>query len=231
MDDRFLIVNADDLGLAETVNAGIFAAHGRGVVTSTSLMVRQAAASAAVDAAAAYPELAIGLHIDLSGRDYGSGSELPLAPVGEECRAQLEHFRELVGRDPTHLDSHKHTHEREPVAAVALALAAELDVPLRGGRARYERRFYGRGLDGDPYPEGVGVDHLLALIGELGPGWTEIGCHPAAGPVPGSSYGAERQLELQTLCDPRVRQELYVTGVKLCSFAQVSRGQRRTFGT
>ena len=41
---RFLIVNADDLGLTEAVNAGIFIAWERGIVTSASLMVRQGAA-------------------------------------------------------------------------------------------------------------------------------------------------------------------------------------------
>jgi predicted glycoside hydrolase/deacetylase ChbG (UPF0249 family) len=220
MAERFLIVNADDLGLSPAVNAGVLAAHERGVVTSASLMVRQGAAGAAVAGAGAHPELAIGLHLDLGGRHYESGEELPLAPPAAECRAQLERFRELVGRDPTHLDSHKHSHEREPVAAAALAVADELGVPLRGGRVRYERRFYGRGLDGEPYPEGVGVEHLLALIAGLPAGWSEIGCHPAAGPVPSSSYDAERRLELRTLCDPRVWEALNVTGINLCSFAQ-----------
>ncbi|HEU4600169.1 MAG TPA: ChbG/HpnK family deacetylase, partial [Solirubrobacterales bacterium] len=107
---RFLIVNADDLGLCEAVDEGVFAAHARGVVTSASLMVRQGAAEAAASGAAEHPELALGLHLDLDGRHYGSGERLELAPPAAECRAQLERFRELVGRDPTHLDSHHHVH-------------------------------------------------------------------------------------------------------------------------
>ena len=40
-EERFLVVNADDLGLSAAVNDGIFAAHSEGIVTSASLMVRQ----------------------------------------------------------------------------------------------------------------------------------------------------------------------------------------------
>ena len=47
-DCRWLIVNADDFGLSQGVNAGIVAAHERGIVTSASLMVRGSAAVEAV---------------------------------------------------------------------------------------------------------------------------------------------------------------------------------------
>lgn len=196
-----LVVNADDLGLDAAVNAGVFEAHERGIVTSSSLMVDRAAARAAAGALLRHPELAIGLHLE---------------SPGEECWRQLERFRELVGREPTHLDSHKHVHETDPgLGAVAVELARELGVPLRNRGIRYERSFYGR--------DAISVEHLIELIRDLPSGWTEIGCHPAAGPVPTSSYDAERRVELETLCDPRVREALNVTNVKLCSFAQVNR--------
>jgi chitin disaccharide deacetylase len=226
---RNLVVNADDLGLSEAVNVGIFEAHERGIVTSASLMVRQGAAAAAARASGEHPQLAIGLHLDLGQWDYEQGewvqgylrcdTEDPAA-VEAECRAQLQRFRALLGRDPTHLDSHQHVHETEPVAAVAEALAAELRVPLRNRAIRYEGSFYGQSGKGEPYPEGITPEHLVELIRALPPGWSEIGCHPAAGPVPTSSYDSERQVELRTLCDPRVREALNVTGVQLCSFAQ-----------
>ncbi|HET8815076.1 MAG TPA: ChbG/HpnK family deacetylase [Solirubrobacterales bacterium] len=194
---RFLIVNADDLGLSKAVNEGIFRAHEHGIVTSASLMVGRPAAETAAEALAAHANLAVGLHLEAS----------------EDLRGQLERFRELVGRDPTHLDSHKHVHEAEPVTAVAEAMAAELGVPLRNRAIRYEGGFYGS--------EAISVDYLCELIQNLPPGWTEISCHPAAGPVPTSSYEAERQVELRTLLDPRVKNLLNVTSVRLCSFAQV----------
>ncbi len=203
---RILIVNADDLGLTPAVNAGVFAAHQRGIVTSTSLMVGRPAAAAAVEELAEHPDLAVGLHLEPEG-----------------CRAQLERFRELVGRDPTHLDSHKHVHEAELIKAVAAEIAAELGVPLRNRAIRYEGSFYGR-PGGEPKPGAISPERLIELVRSLPSGWTEIGCHPAAGPVPTSSYDAERQIELATLTDPHLKNLLNVTGVRLCCFAQVKPG-------
>jgi predicted glycoside hydrolase/deacetylase ChbG (UPF0249 family) len=228
--ERFLVVNADDLGLSAAVNEGVFAAHERGIVTSASLMVRQGAAPAAAEQAAAHPELAIGLHVDLGEWICESGEWIQAylhcdtddaADVEAECRAQLERFRALLGRNPTHLDSHQHVHESEPAKGVAEALAAELGLPLRNRAVRYEGGFYGQSGKGEPFPEGVSPERLSALIEALPPGWTEIGCHPAAGPVPTSSYDAERQVELATLCNPGVKNLLNVSDVHLCSFAQV----------
>lgn len=198
--ERFLVVNADDLGLSEAVNEGVFAAHEKGIVTSASLMVARLAAPVAVAALAEHPDLAVGLHLEVEEGEF---------------RDQLERFRDLLGRNPTHLDSHHHAHESEPASALAEALAAELAVPLRNRAIRYEGGFYG----GDA----ISPEHLIELIRSLPPGWTEIGCHPAAGPVPTSSYDAERQIELETLRDPRVKGLLNVSDVHLCSFAQVNR--------
>jgi len=230
---RFLVVNADDLGLSAAVNDGIFAAHEEGIVTSASLMVRQGAARAAAERAAEHPELAIGLHIDLGEWNYEEG-EWTLAyshcdsddprEVAAECRAQLDRFRALLGRDPTHLDSHQHVHESEPVSGVAEALATELGVPLRNRAIRYEGGFYGQSGKGEPFPQGIAPERLIELIQELPPGWTEIGCHPAAGPVPSSSYDAERRIELETLCDPDVKELLDRSVIRLCSFARIPAG-------
>lgn len=226
--ERLLIVNADDLGYADGVNAGIFEAHSRGVVTSASMMVRR---TAAADAAriADHRGLAIGLHIDIGQWDYEHG-EWTLAyahcppedeaAVERECAAQLAAFRELLGRDPTHLDSHQHVHRSEPVAAVASRMARRLAVPLRGGGIRYEGGFYGQTGKGEPYAEGISVEHLIELIRSLRPGWTEIGCHPGIGvEETETSYAHERELELATLCDPRVKGAIETEGVLLRSFA------------
>lgn len=228
---RFLVVNADDLGLSAAVNAGIAAAHERGIVTSASLMVRQAAAPAGAAYAAAHPALAVGLHIDLGQWDYEGGEWMAAYQrcqpddedaVEAECRAQLDLFRRLMNRDPTHLDSHQHTHMSEPVAAVADRLAAELGVPLRArGEIRYEGGFYGQTGRGEPWPRGIAVEALTQTISSMPRGWTELGCHPGLKMGEESSYGHEREAEVRTLCDPRVRETIETEGIELRSFAQL----------
>ena len=226
--ERCLIVNADDLGLSQGVNEGVRRGHAHGIVTSASLMVRQAGAQEAVRLAAEHPALALGLHVDLGQWDYAGGEwvaaymrceQTDEAAVDVECRSQLQAFRALLGREPTHLDSHQHVHDSEPVASVMTVLAAELGVPLRGRGVRYEGGFYGQTGRGEPVPEGVTAERLAALIGALPAGWTELGCHPGLGLVAESSYGHERQLEVQALCDPGVRAALRRAGVRLRSFA------------
>jgi predicted glycoside hydrolase/deacetylase ChbG (UPF0249 family) len=225
---RFLIVNADDLGLSEGVNAGIVEAHERGIVTSASLMVRQAAAADAAAFPKRHPSLAVGLHIDIGQWDYESGewrlayqrcSPEDAAAVEAECRQQLDAFRRLLGRDPTHLDSHQHTHMGEPVASVAEGMAAELGVPLRARGIRYEGGFYGQAGRGEPWPQGITVEHLIELIESLPEGWTELGCHPGIGVAAESSYGPERELEVEALCAPRVFAAVEDGKVELRSFA------------
>jgi predicted glycoside hydrolase/deacetylase ChbG (UPF0249 family) len=229
--ERNLIVNADDFGLSAAVNAGILEAHERGIVTSTSMMVRKPAAGEAATLAAQHASLAIGLHLDLGQWDYEEGEwkvayencppDDPAA-VDAECRAQVGAFRDLLGRDPTHLDSHQHAHEHEPAMSVATALAAELGLPLRGRRVRYVGGFYGQSGRGEPYPEGIAATHLAELIAGLEPGWTEFGCHPGIGVGRGeSSYAAEREIEVGALCDPLVREAIDREGVRLRSFAEL----------
>ncbi|HXS48148.1 MAG TPA: ChbG/HpnK family deacetylase [Solirubrobacterales bacterium] len=228
---RVLIVNADDLGLSEAVNAGIATAHERGIVTSASLMVRQGAAAAAAGYAATHPALAVGLHIDLGQWDYMEGEWtvayqrcLPddEAAAEAECRAQLDGFRRLLNRDPTHIDSHQHTHMSEPVATVADRLAAELGVPLRArGGIRYEGGFYGQTGKGEPFPDSIGVENLIRILSSMPPGWTELGCHPGLGMREESSYGREREVEVRALCDLRVREAIETEGIELRSFAQL----------
>ena len=126
---RMLIVNADDFGLNSAVNAGVVRAHDHGIVSSASLMVRRPGASAAARAAAERRRLSLGLHIDFGDWRYDNGrwtlSERPDADLDDsvaverELARQIEQFRELTGRDPTHLDSHHHVHLQEPLRRIA----------------------------------------------------------------------------------------------------------------
>jgi predicted glycoside hydrolase/deacetylase ChbG (UPF0249 family) len=146
------------------------------------------------------------------------------AAVETEVRAQLAAFRDLVGRDPTHLDGHQHVQRDEPARSILLELAGELGVPLRdlNDQVRYVGSFYGQGPDGARLPDAITVDGLLRLLADLPAGVTELGCHPALAEDLDSVYVSERLEEVRTLCDPRVKEALDAAGIRLSSFAEIA---------
>jgi predicted glycoside hydrolase/deacetylase ChbG (UPF0249 family) len=228
-DKRYLIVNADDFGRSPSVNRGVIEAHRAGIVTSASLMVRWPAAAEAAAYAREHPNLALGLHFDLGEWIYRGGTWLPayeVVPaddstvVMEEAALQLAAFRRLLGRDPTHVDSHQHVHLREPVRSVLIEIAGELAVPLRhhNPKIRYCGDFYGQTGEGQPLPESISADALIKIFAALRPGVTELACHPGLDDEFQSTYRSERVEELKVLCDPRVRATVAVKQIELCSF-------------
>ena len=73
-------------------------------------------------------------------------------------------------------------------------------------------------LTGDeiPAPEAARIGLVLETVPD---GVTELGCHPGEWDADfDSMYRDERPLELAALCDPRVRDALRVSGIRLCSF-------------
>jgi chitin disaccharide deacetylase len=222
-----LIVNADDFGRSRGVNQGIGIAHEEGIVTSASLMVRRPAAQEAAAYARNHPQLSVGLHVDLGEWVYRDGrwevvEEVP-GPADDEVQRQLAAFLDLVGNQPTHLDSHQHVHRQGEVAAVLTNLASKLGVPLRScdPRIRFCGDFYGQTAKGEPLPDAIKVEALVDLLAALPDGKTELGCHPGIRTDDDLPYGRERSVEVQTLCDPRVRAAIATNGIKLCSFMDV----------
>lgn len=204
---RRLIVNADDFGRTPGINAGIFAAHEEGIVTSATLMV---GFDAAVDAAAGlsrHPGLGVGLHVTLTGGRpllpperlpslVDADGRLPRRPddrlaaaspseVRAEVEAQLERFVELTGRSPTHLDSHHHSHHVPVVREVLVSLAEGRSLPVRGSSADVVAQLAARGVSttglfiDEFFGAGATLETLLRILDELPAGSTELMCHPA----------------------------------------------------
>ena len=222
MTRRWLVVNADDFGASHGVNRGILKAHLDGIVTSTSLMVDGPGSDEAGRLARATPGLSVGLHVELSPVLAGVGDATALEA---ELQRQAARFLELVGAPPTHLDSHRDVHRGADVLPAFLELARQLGVPLRGhSPVRRLGDFYGQ-WGGESHPEQLSVASLVRMLeSKLEDGVTELICHP--GHVDGelrSSYVQERELEVVTLCDSRVREALTRLGIELVSHRDVSR--------
>jgi predicted glycoside hydrolase/deacetylase ChbG (UPF0249 family) len=224
--DRRLVVNADDLGLSDGVNAGILHAARHGIVTSTSLMVRMPAAVAAACAARAMPGLSVGLHLDLAEWVHDGQQWQPLYQVVDtgdadavaaELTRQLQRFEQLVGRPPSHLDSHQHVHRSEPVHGLLVAAGRRLGVHVRSepGAPAHRGDFYGQTGTGEPYRSAISVRALCDLISSLSPGLTELGCHPGFSDDLDSVYALEREVEARVLCAPEVLGAVRAAGVRL----------------
>ncbi len=223
---RTLIINGDDFGLSHGVNDGIVEAHTRGVLTSTSLMVNASAAAEAAAQAQQHPELSVGLHFV----DDSPGVDDPHYAT-KQFNAQLERFRELTGRDPTHIDSHHHVHARGARLTTFARLVEPLGVPLRlAGPVRYIGGFYAHTRADVSNIRFVSPEYLLHVVAnEAFEGFNELGCHPALRADFESSYFYEREVELATLTEPGLREELEHLGVQLASFhdwalSEASRG-------
>jgi predicted glycoside hydrolase/deacetylase ChbG (UPF0249 family) len=137
-----------------------------------------------------------------------------------ELNRQLAAFLKLLGREPTHLDSHQHVHQSEPARSIMLECAARLNVPLRSctSAIRYDGNFYGQTGEGEPFPDGISRTHLRDMITRLPPGWTEFGCHVGYAENLDSVYAAEREEELRTVCATELRGIVAANGVHLRSF-------------
>lgn len=215
---KYLIVNADDFALSRGVTLGILEAHASGVVTSASFLVDTPDSDDAARLARHTLGMSFGLHADvppelIEGR----------APdATERCRLALERqigrFEALMGRPPTHLDSHHNAHRHAALAPAFREVAARHGLPLREhSAARYFSRFYGR-WGGDSHPEQIAVPSLARMLEtEMGPGLTELSCHPGHPDVP-TGYFLEREAELRTLSDPRVPEIIARLGFVLVSY-------------
>jgi chitin disaccharide deacetylase len=214
---RLLIVNGDDFGLARGVNEGIIEAHTDGILTSTSLMVLAPAAADAAALAPVHPEMSVGLHLV----EDGSADLDDPAQAAQTFQDQLERFRELMGRDPTHVDSHHHVHRENGRMTTFKQLVEPLGVPLRqDGQVRYVGGFWPEWEPGVKNLDYIRRPFLRRLVDtELGEGFTELACHPARVTDDlKSSYRDERALELQTLTEDGIREELEGAGVRLASY-------------
>ena len=228
---KYLIVNADDFGQSDGINLGIMEAFENGIVTSASLMVRSPSTAAAARFARSHPNLSVGLHVDLGEWAYHQGQWIALyevvprddsAAVAKDVHRQLATFRNLMDREPSHIDSHQHLHRTDPLRSVLMKIARMVKVPLRlYSNVHYCGGFYGQMADGTSLSDHISIKALKNLLTEVVPGTTELACHPAKFVDFDSMYTAERLLELAVLCDHQIRDFLAQSRIELSSFNSV----------
>jgi predicted glycoside hydrolase/deacetylase ChbG (UPF0249 family) len=253
MTKRWLVVNADDVGLCPEVDEGVLEVVRAGRVTSVSLLVNPPFRPDA--AALREMPVSMGLHVNLT-------MGLPLSPFGlpslrneqgrfrprwfeedlciernevrDEFLRQVDAFEALTGSLPTHLDTHKHIHARNAdVLAVVADLAGTLRVPLRAPNATVRERLKAMGIAvtdhfvGGVEPSPFWTEERLAdVLAEIPPGVTEMMCHPGR-PMPemeGLRYTHQRDTERKTLLSPSAGRVFVGFSLATFSSAPISGG-------
>ena len=161
-----IIVNADDLGLSESVNEAIFQAMQRGVVTSATMLANGPCVEDAARRSREFPDCSFGVHLNLtefepmcvgsyrglkaildeSGRFNGNSirevaiTTAMLRAVFREWCHQIERVIRL-GVEPSHFDAHHHVHTIPKMLPVLVALRKKYNVQ----RVRISRNIYHNG--------------------------------------------------------------------------------------
>lgn len=151
--ERRLIVNADDFGQTEGINAGIIECHRHGILTSATLMPNGAAFEQAVALSESHRQLGVGVHVNLlEGRPVARPSDVSSLVTGdgvfmskyalllrdlagrlrrEQLRREIDSQIERVfesGIMPTHVDSHRHIHAYPPFFQILSEAAARYGI-------------------------------------------------------------------------------------------------------
>src|SRR5678815_2647957 len=187
-DAKLLIVHADDLGMAHSVNAATIKAFESGLVNSGSIMVPCPWLSEIAAYARANPQADLGLHLTLTSEwtpfrwgpvtskdrvtslldknGYFHLSESEAASnanpkeVEVEIRAQIERAR-AFGIQPTHLDSHMGTlYQNQALFEVFLRVAREYKLPVRVAKAWFGQADF---LDATLNPDDAFIDRILDI--------------------------------------------------------------------
>src|SRR6266478_7448490 len=193
-DAKLLIVHADDLGAAHSVNSASIKALESGLVSSASIMVPCSWLPEIAAYARAHPEVDFGVHLTLTsewtlyrwgpvlGKERvpslldGSGYLYPLEneaaahmdvrEVEAEIRAQIARARAL-GIQPTHLDSHMGTlYQSKALFETLLRVARDNKLPFRVSQEWFARAPFMPSLLG---PDEVVLDRTISIEPTVAP--------------------------------------------------------------
>src|SRR5437667_12660617 len=185
---KLLIVHADDLGVAHSVNSASIKALESGLVISASIMIPCPWLPEIAAYARAHPEADLGLHLtltsewssyrwgpvlgkervpsllDCSGYLYPlereAAAHMDIQEAEAEIRAQIARGKAL-GIQPTHLDSHMGTlYQSKALFEVFLRVAGENKLPTRMSREFFASAPFLPALLG---PTDVVIDRIISI--------------------------------------------------------------------
>jgi chitin disaccharide deacetylase len=190
MAKRKIIINADDYGLSKKFNKGILELIKKGLVTSTTVMVKKEFVEP--KDLLRYKNISIGLHL-----------ELLLETPEKDIKNQIEKFRKLFGMLPSHLDGHRYYHLLPGNFSKVLKIAKKYKLPVRSASSvdrktmkDYEIKTPNQFISWHPDRK----NKLFKDLRNIMAGTTELLCHPGYfDPKAKTSYNLQREAELKIL--------------------------------
>ncbi|MDF5570797.1 ChbG/HpnK family deacetylase, partial [Vibrio parahaemolyticus] len=143
----------------------------------------------------------------------------------DEAKAQVEHFLSL-GLELSHLDSHHHAHTHPQILPVIKEVANEYRVPLRGTGLCQESMTIRYIFTDEFYDQKVSLDGLMAHLLSLNADYDLVAvmCHPpeaAQALILKSGYALQRELELQVLTSPILKEQLAHHGITVTDYSEL----------
>jgi predicted glycoside hydrolase/deacetylase ChbG (UPF0249 family) len=210
-DAKLLIVHADDLGAAHSINRASVKALESGLVTSGSIMIPCPWLPEIAAYARAHPTADLGLHLTLTSEwslyrwgpvsskdrvpslldssgylfhleDEAAG-HMDIKEAEAEIRAQVARARAL-GIKPTHLDSHMGTLYQSPALfEILLRVGRENKLPMRISKEMFSQATFMPALLG---PDDVVLDRTISIEPDVAPAdWSRFYADAIKGLQPG----------------------------------------------
>lgn len=247
-----IVINADDYGLTDGVCDAIDELVAKGAVSNTTMMLCAEGAPDRINKRGSRATLEVaGVHLQLtSGRPIARTETVPSLVDGvgrfkdprkyavdprdaeKEWRAQIELAKMLIGRNPTHLDSHHGMHRIPELFKVYVRLALEYELPFRGANNELREEITSRSLPGttalvrDWTGSCTGPHALIDKVRKLtdasgGPKIIEVITHPG---IPDarlnqvSSLNTARRCDYESLMELREKDLLSANRLQMVNF-------------
>lgn len=215
---KYLIVNADDFGLSPGISRGIFSSFKKGIVTSTSVIVKSQYLNHSKKLISQEPYFDWGLHVVMPRSK--PSPELIIT----ETEQQLQIFRQKFRFSPSHIDFHQGFKFNAKIYFAILMWTQKHKISFRYDRQHnLEIQFYGM-KNNLPDETTIGVDSLALIIDNLPTGITELICHPG---LTNNSltdpYRSPRKKELETLINPKIKAKVEENDITLINFKDYER--------
>lgn len=246
---RLLIVNADDCNLTPGVTRSILDCHDRGILSSTTFMINLPVTQKTIQEVKKRKGLGVGIHLNVTlGKPVSNpssvtslldgdifkkvGLQRSVLPKEEELireyQNQINLFRKMFGRKPTHVDTHHQMHDHPFFYKALKKIARHNDIPMRRSALMRSGSKAVRGIQttdhllGDLTPEGHWrKTSLTQTLKTLPEGISEIMCHPgildkALRKI--TSFTTGRVVEYKLFRSSQFRKMLSRQGIQLTHF-------------